>query len=223
LFRKRGDYAKAKSFFDEALNLKRKLYPESQYAAGHPDLALGLQNVAWCLFEQGELAKAESLCREALRMCTRLYPARTYPAGHPALARCLLNLGALYLKVAEYKKAEPYCRDGLAMCYQLAVRFADTSSEAEALNYLASLPHAKDLYLSAACLRNQIPADYQLIWHWKGSLSRIIERRHRDVLVRQDPQMHALAKDLLRTEGTPYRYCGRRRRSTLMIFGSISC
>jgi CHAT domain-containing protein/tetratricopeptide (TPR) repeat protein len=189
----RGDLAEAEPFYRDALAMYKQLYPKERYPAGHPLLATTLNNLGALLLDRGEYGRAEPFYKDALAMCRQLYPNVRYPAGHPHLATCLNNLGFLRQTEGKYASAEPFCRDGLAMCLSLSERLADTAAEAEALNYAASLPLARDAYLSVTRGRSNDAAVYDRLWPSRSALTRLAERRHRDMLASRDPQARQLA------------------------------
>ncbi len=68
-------------------------------------------------------------------------------------------------------------------------------SEAEALNQLAALPIARDSFLTVT--RHASPASsYAAVWQSKAALTRIVERRQRDLLVTKDDEARRLGLDL---------------------------
>src|SRR5262249_17761735 len=153
-------------------------------------------NLGVLLRDRGEYAQAEPLLQEALAMDRRLYPKERFPDGHPRLATSLNNLGSLLRARGDHVRAEPIYRDALAMYLSLSRRLADTAAEAEALNYAASLPLTRDAYLSLARGRSADAAVYDLLWQSRSALTRIAERRHRDLLASHDPQAQYLGRQL---------------------------
>jgi tetratricopeptide (TPR) repeat protein len=195
--RERGKYAEAEPLLREALDMSRRLFPRDKFPGGHPTLAHSLHNLAGLLEDQGEYAKAEALCREALGIQRHLFPTETYPDGHSLLALSLHGLGFLLQMQGEHAKAEPLHSEALAMHRRLASRLAGTAAEAEALNYLASLPRSRDRLLSATRRRPADPATYDLIWDARAPLTRLLERRHRDLLASRDDQARDLGRQLV--------------------------
>jgi CHAT domain-containing protein len=126
----------------------------------------------------------------------KLYPPARYPDGHPQLALSLSNLGGLLQDRGEYGRAEPLFRDALAINLALSQRLADTAAEAEALNYAASLPHSRDVYLSVTRGHSPDASVYDRLWQARSALTRIAERRHRDLLASRDPQTQQLGRQL---------------------------
>jgi hypothetical protein len=81
-------------------------------------------------------------------MLQQLYPKAQYSQGHPLLANGLANLGLLLWARGQGAAAERRLGQALAMYQGLARAFADTAAEAQALNFLACLPPARDAYLT---------------------------------------------------------------------------
>ena len=65
------DYAKARSFLEQALAMHRDLYPPNKYPDGHPNLVNSLSNLALLLSDQGRYREAEPLFREALQISVK--------------------------------------------------------------------------------------------------------------------------------------------------------
>jgi CHAT domain-containing protein len=187
----RGEYAKAEPLFRRALVMREALYPKERYPQGHPHLALSLTNLAKLLDSRGEGAKAEPLYRRALEMREALFPPGRYPQGHPRLAHSILNLAAWHQKRGQFAKAEPLFRRALEMYAASAAALATSVPEATSLNYLASLPKARDLYLVATRPPHQADA-YPTVWQSKAALSRLYERRHLAVLAASSSQARTL-------------------------------
>ena len=80
-----GFYTNAKSAFEEALAMRKKALP-----AGHPLIAVSLNNLAGFYQTQGRYAEAEPLLKEALAMLEK-----ALPAGHPDTAKVRQNLADL--------------------------------------------------------------------------------------------------------------------------------
>ena len=181
LLRSQGEYTKAEPYLRDAWAMRQELFPKDRYPQGHPDLAISLNSLGFLIRAQGEYAKAEPYYHDALVMQQALYPKNSFPQGHPDLARSLNNLGFLHEARREYEKAEPFFRDALAMYQRLAANFANSSAEAESLNFLARLPDTRDAFLSVtANLPDAAPADaYAVLWQGKAALARVLERRQR--------------------------------------------
>jgi CHAT domain-containing protein/Tfp pilus assembly protein PilF len=191
LYLARREFVRARPLFERALAMREGLYPRSRYPQGHAGLALDINNLGWLLREQGQHAEAERLLRRALQMREGLYPKTRYPQGHPLLARSLTNLAVLYQDRGEHARAEELFRRALQMFASLAAALVESAPEATALNYLVSLPPARDAYLSVT--RTAHRADtYQAVWQTKGALSRLYERRHLGVLAASSPGARSL-------------------------------
>jgi CHAT domain-containing protein/Tfp pilus assembly protein PilF len=105
----RGEQAAALAAWQEALTLRRRLYPQ-----GHHDLGASLTNVGAALEAQGDLAGAEKHYREALALLQRLHP-----QGHRDLTACLNNLAVTLQGQGDYRQAEKYFRECVAAYQQM--------------------------------------------------------------------------------------------------------
>ncbi len=201
-FQFRSEWAEANSFFRMALEMRQKLYPTDKYPQGHPDLATTLNNLGVVLKARGELPEAETYFRQALELHQKHYPRDKFPDGHPTLARSLHNLGELLHARGELAQAEPFLLQAVNMYRERLEVLAELSSETEALNFAASLPNTRDLYLTVTA---QLPGSqkhkavvgtvssnaedpdvYSQIWQSKGMLMRIVSRHHQDLLATQN-------------------------------------
>jgi CHAT domain-containing protein len=129
-------------------------------------------------------------------MCRQLYPPRDYPRGHLLLVYSLANLGFMHVSLGNNGPALVELKEALALQQQLNEAFTDSAAETEALNYLASLPGTRDLFLSATRGRSS-PADaYSPVWAGRGLVVRLMERRHLDLRAGTDPEAQKLAVQL---------------------------
>jgi CHAT domain-containing protein len=176
-----------------------KLYPPERFPQGHPELARSLHNLGSLLQARGEYIQAEPFYRDALAMRQKLYPPKRFPQGHPELARSLNSLGSLFHSRGEYAQAEPFLRDALAMSQQLAESYAALAAEAQALNYLASLPATRDAFLSVTAQQAGAPDSdtYRLLWQGKAALLRVLEQRQRLLRATPDTATRAKVEQLL--------------------------
>jgi serine/threonine-protein kinase len=98
-------YDAAASWHEEALALRRELYPD-----GAPPLAYSLYNLAITRHQQGALPEADSLYREALDVArTHLSP------KHPETTRILRDLGRLRMETGQHDAAAPLLNEVLAI------------------------------------------------------------------------------------------------------------
>jgi CHAT domain-containing protein len=191
-----GDYGKAEPLYREALEMRRALYPSEKYPQGHHDLAQGIINLAWLHQEMREYGRAEPLYREALGMYRALYPPEKYPQGHPERAKGIINLASLHRARGEYGQAEPLYREAAGMERGLLLRYAELAAEAGALNYLAAQPPARDGLLSATRHPQAAVPVYDALWDGRAALTRLQERRHRDLMAIGDKDTADLADQL---------------------------
>jgi CHAT domain-containing protein len=189
-----GEFRKAEPLACEALGMVRALFPKEKYPNGHTYLAQSINNLAGLHKAAGEYSKAETLYREALAMHRLLYPKEKYPNGHTDLAQSINNLAALHDAAGEYSKAEPLYREALGMYRALLLRYADLAAEAECLNYLATQPRSRDLFLSVTRHPTPSAAAYGALWDARAVITRLQERRHRDLMASRDKATRDLAE-----------------------------
>jgi CHAT domain-containing protein len=190
------DHAGGEALLREALEVWRRLLSPDKYPNGHPYLALTLVNLGSALQQRGDYVAAEPYLREGVAMQRRLFPPEKYADGHADLTFGLNTHSRLFAARQLYAEAERLAAESLAMHYRLALRYADTASEAEALNYLASLPRARDGYLGVTRHLPADPAAYDAVWESRAALTRLLERRHRDLLASRDDEARELGRQL---------------------------
>jgi CHAT domain-containing protein len=193
----RGEYRKALPLCQEALAMYRSLFPRGEFPRGHLDLAVSIHNLAQLHKHAGEPDQAAPLFAEALAMFRALLPRDRYPLGHPLLVHTLGSLGDLHLARGEFRQAMPLFQEALALQRAQALRYADILAEAEALNYVASQPEVRDGLLSAS---RHLPTAsvYDDLWDGRAALTRLQERRHRDLMASRDRDTADLAAQLRR-------------------------
>jgi tetratricopeptide (TPR) repeat protein len=103
-------YPEARKSLEAALEMARRLYPETEFPDGHFKLAANLNLLGQLYQELGNYSEAEPLYRDVLDMNKRLYK-----GGHRLVANSLNNLGTLYRDLGRYAKAEPLFREALDM------------------------------------------------------------------------------------------------------------
>jgi CHAT domain-containing protein len=159
--------------------MRRRLYPESKYPAGHPDLANSLNNLGAVLDSMGRLEPALGYYEQALAMRRRLYPESKYPAGHPDLANSLNNLGGLLWAMGRPEPALGYHEQALAMYSRLAHELGGSATESEALAFQRSLPRTLDAFLSVSQGRPDAAGRaWPQVWTSRAAIARLGEARH---------------------------------------------
>jgi CHAT domain-containing protein len=203
LYMEAGEYGKAQPLVKEALAMRRALFPRAQYPQGHPLLAQSIHNLGVLYQEERDYRQAESLLKEALDMNRALFPKKLYPQGHPNLTYSIDDLAGLHIVAGEYGKAEPLLRESLDMNRSLALRYADLAAEAEALNYFASQHPTliRDVLLSVSRHRPGSTV-YDALWDSRAALTRLQQRRHRDLTASRDKDTADLADQLRRTRNS---------------------
>ena len=153
-----------------------------RFPQGHSDLATNLNNMGYLFKAQGAYGEARVYCDRSLAMWQALYPKEQYPSGHRDLAGALNNLGALLLDQGTYGEAKPFLQQAVDMQQGLSDILLAATSEAEALNYLAQLPLARDSLISV-CLHvpDSDEANYGRIWRGKAVVTHMLERRQAEL------------------------------------------
>jgi CHAT domain-containing protein/tetratricopeptide (TPR) repeat protein len=178
LLETQGSYGEARGYYQRALAMREALYPKERYPQGHPQLATSLGNLGNLLRIQGSYGEARGYLQRALEMQQALYPRERYPQGHPYLAGSLHNLGGLLHDLGSYGEARRLLQQAVDMQQDLANILLAATSEAEALNYLAALPRARDALISACLhLPDSEEAAYARVWRGKAAVARALQRR----------------------------------------------
>ncbi|MGE3820185.1 MAG: CHAT domain-containing protein, partial [Isosphaeraceae bacterium] len=174
-----GRYDRAVPVFREALAMCGGFYPRDRFPNGHPDLSRAIHNLAFTLGTLGQGEEAEELYRRAVAMDRALYPASRYPAGHPSLARHLNGLAELLASQGD-EEAEDAFSETMEICRSLINDYSRSRSDANVLNLMASLPSARDGYLSVVLGRRDVDPEvvYAKIWPTRSHASRLSERKH---------------------------------------------
>ena len=103
-------------------------------APGHPQVAMGLNNLGQLLRRTARTDEAEPVLREALEIRRA-----AFKTNHPLLANSLMQYGQLQNQLGHYDVAERYMREALEM--RLTVLGPDHPLVGTAYNNLASLFH----------------------------------------------------------------------------------
>jgi CHAT domain-containing protein/Tfp pilus assembly protein PilF len=197
VYRSLGEDQLALTYFQHALHMRQQLYPMQDHPRGQADLAVSLSNLGAQFEALGDYGRARSYHEQALQMRQQLYPEKDYPRGHSSLVISLTNLGTLHYLQGEHGRALTYYQQALQMHQQLADAFIDGAAEAEALNYLGSLPLTHDAMLSVTRRLSTPPAEtYRHLWASRALLVRLMEQRHVQLRATTDPQIRKLADQL---------------------------
>jgi tetratricopeptide (TPR) repeat protein len=133
----RGTYARAEPLFRRALEITEKaLGPKD------PEMAGGLNNLAFLYDAQGQYGKAEPLYERALAIWEE-----ALGPEHPNVATGLSNLAMLYNAQGQYSRAEPFCQRALVI--RRKVLDPEHPEVATSLNNLALLYDAQGQYSEA--------------------------------------------------------------------------
>jgi len=93
-----GDYEKAISFYNKALNIDIEVLGEK-----HPDVAISYNNLGSMYNKIGEYEKASNFHNKALNIKIKVLGEK-----HPEIASSYDNLGDVYNKIGEYEKASSF-------------------------------------------------------------------------------------------------------------------
>ena len=186
-----------------ALEMAQGLYPK-----GHRDLAKILNNRAHVLAAEGSYDVAEKDYQEALAICQAAYRKESYPIGHPELALALANLGTLALRRGEFARAWTLLNPALEMRENLNELFVATSSEAEALGYLAlSRGMFWRLVSCSMHLEDSIDQCYAHVWNGKAMIARVLA--HRQASLAQQAKSNPVASRAMTAWNDRRRELGR--------------
>jgi CHAT domain-containing protein len=198
LLRREGRLDAAEPLLRESLDICRDLFPRDKYPNGHPDLGGSMLNLAFLLEARGQWAAAEPLLREGLAIYRLLYPKIQYPNGHPHLAIAVSALAYDLHARGQLAATEPLYREALEIRQTLVENYAQTKSETDTLNFVATFAASRDPYLSVT-RTSSAATTYSVIWRVKAGVTRTYEARHlANRLARQDlalqPQLDELVK-----------------------------
>jgi CHAT domain-containing protein/tetratricopeptide (TPR) repeat protein len=192
------NYQQALPYLQRALVMSELLYPRNKYPQGHPLRAMCLMRLGAALLFAEQDERGLTYLRRAVAVCQALYSTEGYPHGHPDLALSLRCLGAMLHLRGEYQEALPYLRRALAMDQELADSFMAGASEAEALNFAATLPPVRDMLLSTPATAGLSEDDrYAPVWRGKAAVARILRRRQEALADGAGPLARQLWQDLL--------------------------
>ena len=132
-----ADYAGARSYYEQALAINKKVLGEQ-----HPDTAGSLNNLGALLDSIGDYAGALPYHEQALAIKKKVLGEE-----HPDTARSLNNLGNVLQSLGDYADARPYYEQALAINKKvLGEQHPDTAGS---LNNLGSLLQAQGDYAGA--------------------------------------------------------------------------
>ncbi|XP_078660861.1 uncharacterized protein LOC144905200 isoform X2 [Branchiostoma floridae x Branchiostoma belcheri] len=106
-WRKLGDYVKAISYHEQALQMCKSMYG---HIKAHPDIATSLNNLGVDWYHLGDYRKAISYHEQTLQMRRSLYGGTK---AHPDIARSLNNLGLAWRDLGDYGKSISYLEQAL--------------------------------------------------------------------------------------------------------------
>ena len=138
-----GCYKEAEPLFNQALEIRRKIYGEY-----HPSVASSLNNLAELYRKEGKYNEAEPLYKQSLEITRKIYG-----EYHPYIATSLNNLAALYYEEGRYAEAEPLYKQALEILRKIYGEYHP--SVAQSINNLAVLYRKEGKYNEAEPLLKQ--------------------------------------------------------------------
>jgi eukaryotic-like serine/threonine-protein kinase len=155
----RGEYADAQPLYQQALQIRRKIYK-----GDHKDVAFSLTHLAANNLRLGKVEDAFAGYTEALEMRRRLYGAE-----HEEVAQSLNNLAKAYFEEEQFDRAEENFRDALAMIRKLrGDQYGGTAAVlqnfAQCLLEKGDVPGAVEMYSQALDVRTKLfPSGHHLV------------------------------------------------------------
>ena len=151
LYHAAGEYSKAKSLYERALNIDEKVYGYE-----HPNVARDLSNLAGFYYAMGKLEKAKPFYKRALNIDEKVYGHQ-----HPDVAKDLGNLAGLYYAMGEYAQAKLLYERALVIDetvygYQHPDVAKDLNNLAELYRVLGEYSKAKSLYERALSIWKKV-------------------------------------------------------------------
>jgi CHAT domain-containing protein/tetratricopeptide (TPR) repeat protein len=181
-----------------ALAMWEGLLPRDQFPLGHPGLAHSHSGLALLHWARGDTDQALAHQGKALRMAEALYPPDRNPRGHPDLAWFLSLRAEMLHGRGDAEPALPLARRAAVMQQDLLEAFAAGVSEAEALNYAAHFPAARDRYLTLSRQLGRPDEEvYASLWRGKAAVLRVLQSRRRAASGSADPEVRRLEQELV--------------------------
>jgi CHAT domain-containing protein/tetratricopeptide (TPR) repeat protein len=175
-----GEYDGARGYYQRALTMTEALYPREHFPRGHRELAACLNNLGSLLQALGEYGGARGYYERALAMSEALYSKHYFPRGHRDVADTLNRLSSLIVEVdGQPAAALPLLQRAMDIFQDQAELLQAGLSEAESIDYLASLPGTLHDLLSVSCrMWGQAEATYARVWRTKAAVARVLRHRH---------------------------------------------
>jgi tetratricopeptide (TPR) repeat protein len=126
------EYKAAKTLFQDAYEIRKKIFNNNNFSNCHPALAESLCNLAYWEYNQGSLIEAIGMYEQALKMRKQIYPDK-----NATIATTLLQLSAAYMRNKNMKAAIEYAEEAYAMRLELLGDLnPDTIAAKKAVEYL---------------------------------------------------------------------------------------
>jgi tetratricopeptide (TPR) repeat protein len=164
-----GEYSKALSYYEEALEIRQQSLPPN-----HPDLAKSYNNIGVVYDEMGEYSKALSSYEKALEIRQQ-----SLPPNHPDLAMSYNNIGLVYYNMGEYSKALSYYEKDLEISKQsLPPNHPDLASSYNNIGLvyenMGDYSKARSFYERAVNIGQQsLPSNHPHLKIYRNNLDRV--------------------------------------------------
>lgn len=169
---------------DAAITAYEGLFPN-----GHVEMPGLYRSRAIVLGELRESAESIESGTQALDAARKLFPVELYSDGHSVLVQTLDVLGMLHFAAGELREAESYFQEALQMQAKLAKQVIRYSSEAEALQFLATSSQMADHLLT---VDSDPETTYSIVSRNKARLLEQQKSRHRALIETDDPELQDL-------------------------------
>lgn len=187
--------AEAEKCLRQALILVRKLFPKERFPNGTRQESTCLEFFGGCLMRQGKYAQAERSYRQALVIHRKVRAA----SGHSGLDGSVAGASARLGQVLHFqgKDAEAAVKLAAALRFdqQQLIQFANSASEAQALNFAKGGRFNRYDFLSLGPTAKRAE-NYYLLWRERALLTRILQRRQLALHSTTDPVLKKQAKEL---------------------------
>ncbi|KAI8497244.1 hypothetical protein Bbelb_251930 [Branchiostoma belcheri] len=153
-----GDYRKAISYIEQALQLYTSIFGQN---TAHPDIAYSLSMLGATCDGLGDYRKAISYMEQALQMCRSIHGKNT---AHRNIASLLNNLGKSWTELGDFGNGRNYLEQSLQMCRSIYGHSTAHPEIANSLNNLGMAWHHLGDYRKAISYYEQALQMYRSIY-----------------------------------------------------------
>lgn len=190
MYRNTGQFDKAEQAFLKTMEIERTTFGENS-----PNLAITFHNLSLLYAGNSEYNKAEEYGLKALKI-----KEETFGTENPACSGTMSSLAWIYENSSRPEVAKNYYLKALSMNYNSIASNFSFLSEEEKNNYLSSVNHYNDMFLSFATkYQNNDPELFGTIYNneliYKGILLRSTSRMKNSILNSKDEGLISLYND----------------------------